>query len=118
MLTACVNTLYRATNFEKAGSITAGTGRNRLMKNWISSRRGLIAGGALVSVAGMMMGASRAVATPEGTNHSKNIDLILTFCKAGQDRNLEKQMSYIDEDSIYHKMRDAPIAARAGIRAC
>jgi limonene-1,2-epoxide hydrolase len=96
--------------------MTDGTGRNWLMKNWISSRRGLIAGGALVSVAGMIMGTSRALATPEGTNHS-NIDLILTFCKAGQDRDLEKQMSYIDEDSIYHNMPDAPIVGRAGIRA-
>ena len=85
------------------------------MKNWISSRRGLIAGGALVSVAGMMMGGSRVVAAPEGMTHSKNIDLILTFCKAGQDRDLEKQMSYIDEDSIYHNMPDAPIVGRAGI---
>jgi limonene-1,2-epoxide hydrolase len=87
------------------------------MKNWISSRRGLIAGGALVSLAGMAMGGPRAAAAPEGTLHSKNIDVILAYCKAGQDRDLEKQMSFIDEDSIYHNMPDAPIVGRADIRA-
>ncbi len=86
------------------------------MKNWISSRRGLIAGGALVSLAGLMK-ASPTFAAPGEMAHSKNIDLILTFCKAGQDRDLEKQMSYIDEDSIYHNMPDTPIVGRAGIRA-
>ena len=86
------------------------------MRNWISSRRGLIAGGALVSAAGFLLSGSRALAAPDAP-HSKNVELILTFCKAGQDRDLEKQMSFIDEDSIYHNMPDAPIVGRAGIRA-
>jgi limonene-1,2-epoxide hydrolase len=86
------------------------------MRNWISSRRGLIAG-ALVSVAGMAVGGRRAAAMQEGAAHSKNIETILAYCTAGQDRDLEKQMSFIDEDSIYHNMPDAPIVGRAGIRA-
>jgi len=86
------------------------------MRNWISSRRGLIARGALISAAGFLMGGSRALAAGSAP-HSKNVELILTFCKAGQDRDLEKQMSFIDEDSIYHNMPDAPIVGRAGIRA-
>jgi len=85
------------------------------MGTWISSRRGLIAGGALVSAAGLVLGGSRALA--DSAVQSKNVELILTFCKAGQDRDLEKQMSYIDEDSIYHNMPDAPIVGRTGIRA-
>jgi limonene-1,2-epoxide hydrolase len=87
------------------------------MKTWISSRRGLVAGGVLASAAGLLLGGSRAFAMAEDTPHSKNVELILTFCKAGQDRDLEKQMSFIDEDSIYHNMPDAPIVGRAGIRA-
>ena len=86
------------------------------MKNWISSRRSLIAGGALAWATGVLLGGSRAIAEPDAPR-SKNVELILTFCKAGQDRDLEKQMSYIDEDSIYHNMPHAPIAGRAGIRA-
>ena len=81
------------------------------MKNWISSRRGLIAGGALASATGLLLGGSRALAAADSAPHSKNVELILTFCKAGQDRDLEKQMSFIDEDSIYHNMPDAPIVA-------
>jgi limonene-1,2-epoxide hydrolase len=87
------------------------------MRNWISSRRGLIAGGALVSAAGLLMSGPRALAVADGIPRSKNVELILTFCKAGQDRDLEKQMSFIDEDSIYHNMPDEPIVGRAGIRA-
>lgn len=75
------------------------------MTNWISSRRALIASGTLLAATSMTMGDSRAFAMTEGTNHSRNIDLILTFCKAGQDRDLEKQVSYIDEDSIYPTCR-------------
>ena len=86
------------------------------MKNWISSRRRLIASGVLVSAAGLLLRGSPALAT-DSAPHSKNVELILTFCKAGQDRDLEKQMSFIDEDSIYHNMPDAPIVGRAGIRA-
>ena len=87
------------------------------MRNLISSRRRLIAGGALASAAGLLLGGSRAMAMADSAPKSKNVELILTFCKAGQDRDLEKQMSYIDEDSIYHNMPDAPIVGRAGIRA-
>ncbi|HEX4505597.1 MAG TPA: limonene-1,2-epoxide hydrolase family protein [Alphaproteobacteria bacterium] len=86
------------------------------MTNWISSRRRLIAGSALASAAGLLLGGSRALAAPD-VPRSKNVELILTFCKAGQDRDLEKQMSFIDEDSVYHNMPDAPIIGRAGIGA-
>jgi limonene-1,2-epoxide hydrolase len=87
------------------------------MNNWIATRRKLIAGGTLVSAAGFLLGGSRSLAEIGSAPHSKNVELILTFCKAGQDRDLEKQMSFIDEDSIYHNMPDEPIVGRAGIRA-
>ena len=84
------------------------------MLNWIASRRALLTRGALVSVAGLAGTVQAAVAAPQ----SKNIEIFLTFCKAGQDRDVEKQMTFIDEDSTYHNMPDAePIAGRAGIRA-
>ncbi len=84
------------------------------MLNWISSRRALLTRGALVSVAGLASTVQGTTAAPQ----SKNIELFLTFCKAGQDRDVEKQMTFIDEDSSYHNMPDAePIVGRAGIRA-
>jgi limonene-1,2-epoxide hydrolase len=87
------------------------------MRNLISSRRRLIASGALASTAGLLLGGSGSMAMADAAAQSKNVELILTFCKAGQDRDLDKQMSFIDEDSIYHNMPDEPIVGRAGIRA-
>jgi len=84
------------------------------MSHWKSSRRGLLAQGALVSVAGL----AGAVRVADAAAQSKNVELILTFCKAGQDRDVEKQMTFIDEDSSYHNMPDAePVVGRAAIRA-
>lgn len=76
------------------------------------SRRALLKRGALVPVAGLAA-ASAGAAAPA---HSKNIALILAFCKAGQGRDVEKQMTYFDEDSVYHNMPDAPVTGLAGIR--
>jgi limonene-1,2-epoxide hydrolase len=89
------------------------------MNGWNASRRVLLTRGAIISAAGLTVAASGAAAAdgPSYLGSSKNIDLILTFCKAGQDRDLEKQMSYIGEDSVYHNMPDEPIVGRAGIRA-
>jgi len=84
------------------------------MLNWIASRRALLTRGALVSVAGL----AGTVPAASAASQSKNIELFLTFCKAGQDRDVEKQMTFIDEDSTYHNMPDAePVVGRAGIRA-
>jgi limonene-1,2-epoxide hydrolase len=88
------------------------------------SRRGFIAGGALLSAAGLSLvtfGAVQAAGPIAGAAkdiaHSKNIDIVLAFCKAGQMRDLETQMSFIADDSIYHNMPDAPSVGRAQIRA-
>jgi limonene-1,2-epoxide hydrolase len=47
---------------------------------------------------------------------SKNVDIVLASFRAAQMRDLEKQMSFIAEDSIYHNMPDAPCVGRAQIR--
>ena len=79
----------------------------------MSSRRGLIAGGALSSLAGLSL-AGRAVRADAA--HSDAIATVLAFCKAGAARDLETQMSYIPENGIYHNMPDAPIVGKANIR--
>ncbi|HTJ65563.1 MAG TPA: limonene-1,2-epoxide hydrolase family protein [Alphaproteobacteria bacterium] len=84
------------------------------MLNWISSRRAVLARGALLPVVGLTAAAQPA----EAALRSNNVELILAFCKAGQDRDVEKQMTFIDEDSTYHNMPDAePVVGRAAIRA-
>ena len=84
------------------------------MLNWISSRRALLARGGLVAAAGL----AGTVQTAGAAVQSKNVELILTFCKAGADRDVDKQMTFIGEDSTYHNMPDAePVVGRAGIRA-
>jgi len=78
----------------------------------------LLARGALLSVAALSVtDAVQAADEPKATAHSTNIDLILAFCKAGQARDVEGQMKFIAEDSIYHNMPDEPIVGAAGIRA-
>jgi limonene-1,2-epoxide hydrolase len=84
------------------------------MDDRTSSRRAVLAAGALVSASGLL-GAARAA---QAATQSKNVEIILAFCKAGQDRDVDRQMSFIDEDSTYHNMPDdKPVAGRAGIRA-
>src|ERR1700751_2568574 len=84
------------------------------MDDRTSSRRGVLAAGALLSGAGLL-GAARAA---QARTQSKNVEIILAFCKAGQDRDVDRQMTFIDEDSTYHNMPDdQPVAGRAGIRA-
>ena len=84
------------------------------MDDRFSSRRAVLAGGAVLSVVGLLGEAPSSQAAVQ----SKNIEIILAFCKAGQDRDVDKQMTFIDEDSTYHNMPDAEaIAGRAGIRA-
>ena len=82
------------------------------------SRRALIASGALLSAASLSAAtrASAEVVVKDG-GHSKNIDLILTFCRAGAARDLEGQIRFIPENGIYHNMPDAPIIGRENIRA-
>ena len=83
------------------------------MNMWTLSRRGLFARSALLSMAALP--AIADVVKP-GVR-SKNIELILAYCKAGNDRNLEGQMRFIPEHGIYHNMPDDPIVGRENIRA-
>ena len=80
----------------------------------ITSRRGLIARTAILSLAGLSLGGRKALAE---AGHSDAVATILAFCKAGAARDLETQMSYIPENGIYHNMPDAPIVGKANIRA-
>ena len=94
------------------------------MNFWNSSRRGFLARGAWLSAAGLSLVTAKAVHAAEppvgvakDIVHSKNIDIVLAFCKAGQMRDLETQMSFIADDSTYHNMPDDPIIGGAKIRA-
>ena len=80
----------------------------------ITSRRGLIARTAILSLAGLSLGGRKALA--EAAGHSDAVATILAFCKAGAARDLETQMSYIPENGIYHNMPDEPIVGKANIR--
>jgi limonene-1,2-epoxide hydrolase len=76
---------------------------------FFASRRRLLAGGALLPMT-LTLSAAAQVAT------GKNVELILAFCKAGQDRDLEKQMSFITQDCIYHNMPDEPVVGYKAVR--
>lgn len=92
-----------------------------------SSRRDLLARGALLSIAGFSLAAREiraestdgAAKTPDHPKpaHSKNVEIVLAFCRAGQARDLETQLSYIPDDGIYHNMPDDPIVGKVQIRA-
>lgn len=84
------------------------------MSIWTLSRRGLLARSALLSLAGLPAAGATEATPPHA--HSKNIELILTYCRAGAARDLEKQMSFIPEHGIYHNMPDEPIVGRENIR--
>jgi hypothetical protein len=45
---------------------------------------------------------------------STNVDIVLAFCKAGQMRDLETQMSFIADDSIYHNILRNIAETRSG----
>ena len=77
------------------------------MINWSLSRRGLM--GALPVAGFALIPAANAAA-------SSAVETILAFCRAGQARDLETQMSYIPENGIYHNMPDAPIVGKPKIR--
>jgi limonene-1,2-epoxide hydrolase len=77
------------------------------------SRRDLMAGGAVAAAAAAATTVPAVAAAPA----SKNVEIVLAFCKAGQDRDVERQMTYIAPDSVYHNMPDEPITGAAGIRA-
>jgi limonene-1,2-epoxide hydrolase len=94
------------------------------MKYWNSSRREFLKHSALVSASGLALIAAKNVLGAESTagaakdiSHSQNVDIVLAFCKAGQMRDLETQMSFISDDSIYHNMPDDPSVGRVQIRA-
>lgn len=74
-----------------------------------SSRRRLLASGALLPVTLTLSAAAQAAT-------GRNVELILAFCKAGQDRDLEKQMSFITQDCVYHNMPDDPVVGYKAVR--
>ncbi len=93
------------------------------MTTSISSRRALLTRGGLLLSAGLSLIAPRAAragawddSAVTAAPHTKNIDTVVAFCKAGQERDLERQMSFILEDSVYHNMPDEPIVGAAKIR--
>jgi limonene-1,2-epoxide hydrolase len=94
------------------------------MKFWNSSRREFLRHGALFSASGLSLivaktvpGAESAAGAAKDISHSQNVDIVLAFCKAGEMRDLETQMSFISDDSIYHNMPDDPSVGRGQIRA-
>jgi limonene-1,2-epoxide hydrolase len=92
-----------------------------------SSRRDLLAQGTLLGIAGVALAAREGRAepaedgskTPDHPQHaySRNVEIILAFCKAGQARDVEAQMAFIPDDGTYHNMPDDPIVGKANIRA-
>ena len=81
-----------------------------------SRRRLFAAAGPLLPVAGLVL-AALPMAAAAKIAHTKNVDRVLAFCKAGQDRDLDKQMSFIAENAIYHNMPDEPVSGTGPIRA-
>jgi len=85
------------------------------MDHWKSSRRGLLSRAALLSAAALSLVGKPAQAKDETESTlkvgktSKNAAIVLAFCKAGEDRQLETQMSYIAPDSTYRNMPDVPM---------
>jgi limonene-1,2-epoxide hydrolase len=89
-----------------------------------SSRRAFLTEAALLSAAGFSVATHGAVqaagslaSASSDIAYSENVDIVLAFCKAGQMRNLETQMSFIADDSTYYNMPDAPSVGRSQIRA-
>jgi len=76
------------------------------------TRRHLLITGAALSAAAS---ATTAAAATKATA-SKNVELVRAFCKAGQDLDLEKQMTFIAENAIYHNMPDEPVSGTKAIR--
>lgn len=76
-----------------------------------NTRRHLLISGAALSAA-----ASAAPAAAATAASSKNVELVRAFCKAGQDLDLEKQMTFIAENAIYHNMPDEPVTGFKEIR--
>jgi limonene-1,2-epoxide hydrolase len=88
------------------------------------SRRRFLTAGVLLSASGLTRithaAAQSVEASVSGTKdivHSKNLDAVLDFCRAGQNRDLEAQMRFIADDSVYHNMPDEPCVGRVQIRA-
>ncbi len=86
------------------------------MRDWIASRRTLLGRGALFSAAALALAGTKtaqakgeSLSTLKVGETSKSAAIVLAFCKAGEDRQLEKQMSYIAVDSTYRNMPDEPM---------
>lgn len=77
-----------------------------------TTRRTVLVAGTAAPLAILAPVPSAIAASP-----SKNTDLILAFCKAGQERNVDKQMAFIAENAIYHNMPDDPVKGAKAIRA-
>lgn len=77
------------------------------------TRRHLLISGAALSAAAS---AATAAAASSKASPSKNVELVRAFCQAGQDLDLEKQMTFIAENAIYHNMPDEPVTGTKAIR--
>ena len=94
------------------------------MNAWIASRRKFLTTGVLLSASAQLragparhQSAEAAVRGAKDIVHSNNLDVVLAFCQAGQNRDLEAQMRFITDDSVYHNMPDEPCVGIAQIRA-
>ena len=48
---------------------------------------------------------------------SDNVDLVISFCRAWSNRNVDELLAYFSEDGVYHNMPMPPIRGKAAIAA-
>lgn len=77
------------------------------------TRRHVLITGAALSAAAS---AVPAAAATKPAAASKNVEIVRAFCEAGQNLDLEKQMTFIAENAIYHNMPDEPVTGTKAIR--
>lgn len=82
------------------------------MSSTKNRRHFLITGAALSAAAS----AVPAAAETKPAASSKNVELVRAFCQAGQELNLERQMTFIAENAVYHNMPDEPVSGTKAIR--
>ncbi|HEY1604473.1 MAG TPA: limonene-1,2-epoxide hydrolase family protein [Allosphingosinicella sp.] len=89
-----------------------------------SSRRSFLAASVLLSAPRLALATDFAARSTKPSPsaakeiiHSENVDAVLAFCRAAEELDLEAQMHFITDDSVYHNMPDRPCVGRARIRA-
>ena len=48
---------------------------------------------------------------------SDNVDLVIDFCRAWSNRNVDELVGYFSEDAVYHNMPMPPIVGKLAIQA-